>query len=314
MKKIFLTTLVVLSISFAQAQISFVSKDSTLVKDFYAGYLGGTSFKKNLTHSWLSSARMGAGFSYQATKKLQFVSFGVVDISNFNNYDVSAFGSAFVNYKINKVLTLQAGNIQSSITGRIRPYALTREGQYEFVSLSSLPGIGLGAKAIINYNSLNMELNVMNRSGKPEYQVYMGKGGTEAGMFYNMNGEWGSVFRIKNENFSSTFILKQKEEYIDDGGILYDSENHDGNQAYPQSGGSVEKTTTLSGNLMYRIHKKKNLWLYTDVLHEGERFSFFESGLSKSFQSGNLGGFINLSWVYDKNTGKEVRLAFMLSL
>jgi len=41
---------------------------------------------------------------------------------------------------------------------------------------------------------------------------------------------------------------------------------------------------------------------------------FFLPIVDDPFNFGKIGGFINLSGVYDKATGKEIRLAFMVSL
>jgi len=171
MKKIILTTIILLVIFVSQAQITDIKIDSTITIDrIYLGSLSGTLFSTDSIHaSGFTNIRFGVMGTYKLASWISFSSWAMLQHDNQGN--LSSSQPVWMTLNPTKKLTLQVGSIPTLPTEQ-RPHAVSPGGQFETWTESKIPGIAPGVKLKYDFTSnFQFATGIAVRGNMPEYSA-----------------------------------------------------------------------------------------------------------------------------------------------
>ncbi len=209
MKKIILTTIILLVIFVSQAQISNIKIDSTITIDrIYVGSLSGTMFSTDSIHTTcFTNIRLGVMGTYKLASWISFSGWGMLQADNSGNFLSSQ--PVWMTLNPTKKLTFQVGSMPTLPTEQ-RPHAVSHEGQFETWTESQIPGIAPGAKLKYDFTpDLQLAGGVAVSGNMPEYSARLSYKGIKLYSWYStLDSISGMAINIKFDRIESVLVYK----------------------------------------------------------------------------------------------------------
>jgi hypothetical protein len=270
MKKIILTTIILLVVFVSQAQITDIKIDSTITIDrIYVGSLSGTLFSTDSLHaSGFTNIRFGVMGTYKPTSWISFSGWGMLQADNSGNFLSSQ--PVWMTLNPTKKLTLQLGSMPTLPTEQ-RPHAVSPGEQFETWTESQIPGIAPGVKLKYDFTSnFQFATGIAVRGNMPEYSARLTYNKFQvSGWYSTVDSTSGVAATVDFKKVYSTMVYKPNQ--------------------------------TVANKLVVTVSKKNNLSFYSDMGYNFQEKKLVrgEWGLLKGFKGDWLKGLWGIGYRHE---------------